>query len=72
MVTLVITTKKEELFHVFENPQSAWTTAKQAEERGLRAYVFDDGSGHFKEVGEYGWKHCPNPPEVVKLAQMLY
>lgn len=72
MTTLVILTKKEELFHVYVNPGSGWTTAKAAEAKGLKAYVYDDGSDHFKEVGEYGWRHCPNPPEIVKMAKMLY
>jgi len=72
MATLVILTKKDELFHVYVNPITTWSTAKHAEGKGLKAYVFDDGSDHFKEVGDYGWRHCPNPPEIVKMTKMLH
>ncbi|AXC36492.1 hypothetical protein HOT57_gp48 [Pseudomonas phage phCDa] len=72
MVLLVIVTKKEELFHVYVNPESSWNTAKGAEQVGLKAYVYESGSGLFTEVGEYGWRHCRNPPEIVKMTQMLY
>lgn len=72
MAVLVILTLEDEVATVFIDPVSAWTTAKDAVHRGFGAYVYESSSNQFKEVGEYGWKHCPNPPEIVKLTQMLY